>query len=94
MFYLRHCLVVNEYTPSAQFLQRAFGLGAVFMLAPTSLALVDAARRGRLGGDTFRKLNLSIAVWVRGFHSSTSQLNLSRFVTETTAKSVYIRPEE
>jgi len=75
---------VNEYTPSAQFLQRAFGLGAVFMLAPTSLALVDAARRGRLGGGTFRKLNLSIAAAIagidgRGLHSSTLQLNLSRF---------------
>jgi hypothetical protein len=33
----------------AQFLQRAFGLGAVFMLAPAQYVLVDAARRGRLG---------------------------------------------
>ena len=29
----------------------------------------------------------------RGLHSSASQLNLSRFVTETTAKSAHIRPK-
>ena len=29
----------------------------------------------------------------RGFHSSTSHLNRSRFLTETTAKSAHIRPK-
>ena len=33
----------------------------VFLLAPTQFVLVDASRRGRLGGGTFKKLNLSIA---------------------------------
>ena len=54
--------IVNEYTPSSQFIQRAFGLGTVFMLAPAQFVLLDAAKRGRLGGGTLKKLNLSIAV--------------------------------
>ena len=58
--------IVNEYYPSSQFVQRAFGLGAVFMLAPAQFVLVDAARRGRLGGGTFKKLNLSIAAAIAG----------------------------
>ena len=58
--------IVNEYNPSSQFVQRAFGLGAVFMLAPAQFVLVDAARRGRLGGGTFKKLNLSIAAAIAG----------------------------
>ena len=32
--------IVNEYYPSSQFVQRAFGLGAVFMLAPAGLVQV------------------------------------------------------
>ena len=58
--------IVNEYTPSSQFIQRAFGLGTVFMLAPAQFALLDAAQRGRLGGGTFKKLNLSIALAIAG----------------------------
>ena len=58
--------IVNEYTPSSQFIQRAFGLGTVFMLAPAQFVLLDAAKRGRLGGGTFKKLNLSIALAVAG----------------------------
>ena len=58
--------IVNEYTPSSQFIQRAFGLGTVFMLAPAQFVLLDAAQRGRLGGGTFKKLNLSIALAVAG----------------------------
>ena len=58
--------IINEYYPSAQFVQRAFGLGTVFMLAPAQFVLVDAARRGRLGGGTFKKLNLSIAAAIAG----------------------------
>ena len=53
--------IVNEMEPSSQLIQRAFGLATVFLLAPTQYALVDASRRGRLGGGTFKKLNLSIA---------------------------------
>jgi len=58
--------IVNEYNPSSQFVQRAFGLGAVFMLAPVQFVLLDASRRGRLGGGTFKKLNLSVAAAVFG----------------------------
>jgi hypothetical protein len=58
--------IVNEYTPSSQFIQRAFGLGTVFMLAPAQFVLLDAAQRGRLGGGTFKKLNLSIALAIAG----------------------------
>ena len=54
--------IVNETAPSAQLIQRAFGLATCFLLAPTQYVLVDAASRGRLGGGTFKKLNLSIAV--------------------------------
>ena len=53
--------IVNETEPSSQLIQRAFGLATVFLLAPTQYVLVDAAKRGRLGGGTFKKLNLSIA---------------------------------
>lgn len=53
--------IVNETAPSSQLIQRAFGLATVFLLAPTQFVLVDASRRGRLGGGTFKKLNLSIA---------------------------------
>ena len=53
--------IVNEMEPSSQLIQRAFGLATVFLLAPTQYVLVDAAKRGRLGGGTFKKLNLSIA---------------------------------
>jgi len=41
---------INEYTPSTIYIVHIFGLGGVFMLAPVSLVLVDACRRGRLGG--------------------------------------------
>lgn len=58
--------IVNEYTPSAQFIQRAFGLGTVFMLAPAQFVLLDAAKRARLGGGTFKKLNLTIALAIAG----------------------------
>jgi hypothetical protein len=63
--------IVNEYTPSSQFIQRAFGLGTVFMLAPAQFVLLDAAQRGRLGGGTFKKLNLSIALAVAGIDAMT-----------------------
>ena len=63
--------LVNEYDASAQFLQRAFGLGTVFMLAPAQFVLLDAASRGRLGGGTFKKLNLSIAACIAGIDSMT-----------------------
>lgn len=53
--------IVNEMEPSSQLIQRAFGLATVFLLAPSQYVLVDASRRGRLGGGTFKKLNLSIA---------------------------------
>ena len=53
--------IVNEMEPSSQLIQRAFGLATVFLLAPTQYILIDAAKRGRLGGGTFKKLNLSIA---------------------------------
>lgn len=58
--------IINEFNPSSQFVQRAFGLGTVFMLAPAQFVLLDAARRGRLGGGTFKKLNLSIAAAIAG----------------------------
>ena len=55
--------IVNESANvSAQLVQRSFGLSTVFMLAPAQMVLIDACRRGRLGGGTFKKLNLSIAV--------------------------------
>jgi len=55
--------VVNESANvSAQLVQRSFGLSTVFMLAPAQFVLIDACRRGRLGGGTFKKLNLSIAI--------------------------------
>jgi hypothetical protein len=63
--------IVNEYTPSSQFIQRAFGLGTVFMLAPAQFVLLDAARRGRLGGSSFKKLNLSIALAIFGIDAMT-----------------------
>ena len=63
--------IVNEYTPSSQFIQRAFGLGTVFMLAPAQFVLLDAAQRGRLGGGTFKKLNLSIALAIAGIDAMT-----------------------
>ena len=63
--------LVNEYDASAQFLQRAFGLGTVFMLAPAQFVLLDAASRGRLGGGTFKKLNLSIAACIAGIDGMT-----------------------
>ena len=63
--------IINEYSPSAQLAQRAFGLGTVFMLAPAQYVLVDAARRGRLDGGTFKKLNLSIAAAVAGIDAMT-----------------------
>ena len=63
--------IVNEYTPSSQFIQRAFGLGTVFMLAPAQFVLLDAASRGRLGGGTFKKLNLSIAAAIAGIDAMT-----------------------
>ena len=53
--------IVNETAPSSQLIQRAFGLATCFLLAPTQFVLLDAAKRGRLGGGTFKKLNLSIA---------------------------------
>ena len=63
--------IVNEFTPSSQFLQRAFGLGTVFMLAPAQFVLLDAASRGRLGGGTFKKLNLSVAAAIAGIDAMT-----------------------
>jgi len=63
--------IINEPYPSAQLLQRAFGLGAVFMLAPAQFVLVNAARQGRMGEDIFKKLNLSIAVAIVGLDAST-----------------------
>jgi hypothetical protein len=36
------------------------------MLAPAQFVLLDAAQRGRLGGGTFKKLNLSIALAIAG----------------------------
>jgi hypothetical protein len=63
--------IVNEYTPSSQIIQRAFGLGTVFMLAPAQFVLLDAASRGRLGGGTFKKLNLSIAAAIAGIDAMT-----------------------
>lgn len=53
--------ILNETAPSSQLIQRAFGLATCFLLAPTQFVLLDAAKRGRLGGGTFKKLNLSIA---------------------------------
>ena len=63
--------IVNEYTPSSQFIQRAFGLGTVFMLAPAQFVLLDACRRGRLGGGTFKKLNLAVAAAIAGIDAMT-----------------------
>ena len=63
--------IVNEFTPSSQIVQRAFGLGAVFMLAPAQFVLLDACRRGRLGGGTFKKLNLAVAAAVAGIDAMT-----------------------
>ena len=63
--------IVNEFTPSGQIVQRAFGLGAVFMLAPAQFVLLDACRRGRLGGGTFKKLNLAVAAAIAGIDAMT-----------------------
>ena len=52
---------INEPYASAEFIRRLFGLGAVFGLAPAQFVLLDASKRNRLGGGTFKKLNLSIA---------------------------------
>ena len=52
---------INEPYASAEFIRRLFGLGAVFALAPAQFVLLDASKRNRLGGGTFKKLNLSIA---------------------------------
>ena len=52
---------INEPYASAEFIRRLFGLGAVFGLAPAQFVLIDASKRNRLGGGTFKKLNLSIA---------------------------------
>ena len=52
---------INEPYASAEFIRRLFGIGAVFGLAPVQFVLLDASKRNRLGGGTFKKLNLSIA---------------------------------
>ena len=52
---------INEPYASAEFIRRLFGLCAVFGLAPAQFVLLDASKRNRLGGGTFKKLNLSIA---------------------------------
>ena len=62
---------VNEYTPSAIYIGHIFELGGVFMLTPVSLVLLDAARRGRLGGSTFKKLNISTAAAIACIVGST-----------------------
>jgi hypothetical protein len=41
------------------------------MLAPAQFVLLDAASRGRLGGGTFKKLNLSIAAAIAGIDAMT-----------------------
>ena len=53
---------INEPYASAEFIRRLFGLGAVFGLAPAQFVLLDASKRNRLGGGTFKKLNCSIAL--------------------------------
>ena len=51
----------NEPYANAEFVRRLFGLVTVFGLAPVQFVLLDASSRNRLGGGTFKKLNLSIA---------------------------------
>ena len=41
------------------------------MLAPAQFVLLDACRRGRLGGGTFKKLNLAVAAAIAGIDAMT-----------------------
>ena len=63
--------LVNASDPASQLLQRTFGLGACFMLAPAQAVLASAASKGEMRTAACRALNLAIAASIAGIDWST-----------------------